>query len=65
MKNSEIKELSTEEIVERIKEERAAYTRLKFSHAVSTIENPMKIRSVRKTIAQLNTELRQRQITQS
>lgn len=61
MKYSEIKELSTDEIIERIKEEKAAYTKLKFSHAVSTIENPMKIRSVRRTIAQLNTELKQRQ----
>lgn len=62
MKTSEIKELSTQELVDRIKEERANIAKLKFSHAVSAIENPMQIRSVRKTIAQLNTELRHREL---
>lgn len=63
MKSSEIKELSVEEIQDRIKEEKAMYTKLKFSHAVSAIENPLKIRTTRKTIARLNTELRNREMT--
>ncbi len=62
MKTSEIKELSTQELVDRIKEEKTNMAKLKFSHAVSAIENPMQIRSVRKTIAQLNTELRHREL---
>lgn len=60
MKNSEIRELSTEEIHDRIAEEKTLYTKLKFSHAVSAIENPLKIRSTRKTIARLYTELTKR-----
>jgi len=57
MKNSEILELSTEELIARVSEERGNLTRLKFAHAVSTIENPTRITKVRKDIARINTEL--------
>ena len=60
MKNSEILELSTEEIVARINEERANLTKLRFAHTVSAIENPSRINKVRKDIARLNTELTKR-----
>jgi large subunit ribosomal protein L29 len=60
MKNSEILELSTEEIVSRISEEKANLTKLRFAHTVSSIENPLRINKVRKDIARLNTELTKR-----
>ena len=60
MKNSEILELTTEELVARISEERSNFTKLKFAHAVSAIENPIRITRVRKDIARLNTELTKR-----
>ncbi len=60
MKNSEILELATEELVAKISEERANLTKLKFAHAVSAIENPSRITKVRKEIARLNTELTKR-----
>ena len=56
MKNSEILELSTEEIVARISEERANLTKLRFAHTVSAVENPSRINKIRKDIARLNTE---------
>jgi large subunit ribosomal protein L29 len=62
MKNSEILELSTEEIVTRINEERANLTKLRYAHTVSAIENPMRIQKVRKDIARLNTELTNRKV---
>lgn len=61
MKYSAIKELSTAEIAERIKEEKQQLTKLKFTHAVSAIESPAKIRETRKVIARLLTELTVRQ----
>ncbi len=61
MKYSAIKELSTAEIAERIQEEKQQLTKLKFTHAVSAIESPAKIRETRKTIARLLTELTVRQ----
>ena len=57
MKNSEILELTTEELVARVSEERANLTKLKFAHTVSAIENPTRITKVRKDIARINTEL--------
>ncbi len=60
MKNSEILELSTEELVARAAEEKTNLTRLKFAHAVSAIENPLRIRKIRKDIARINTELAKR-----
>jgi large subunit ribosomal protein L29 len=60
MKNSEILELSTEELASRISEERANLTKLKFAHTVSAIENPTRITKVRKDVARLNTELTKR-----
>ncbi len=60
MKNSEILELTTEEIASRIKEERVNLTKLRFAHTVSAIENPLRINKVRKDIARLNTELTKR-----
>ena len=60
MKNSEILELATEELVAKLSEERANLTKLKFAHAVSAIENPSRITKVRKEIARLNTELTKR-----
>jgi large subunit ribosomal protein L29 len=62
MKNSEILELTTEELTARVGEERANLTKLKFAHAVSAIENPTRISKVRKDIARLNTELTKRQV---
>lgn len=60
MKYSEIKDLSNEEIVARIQEEKATLTKLKFAHAVSAIENPTRINKARKDLARFNTELTQR-----
>jgi len=60
MKNSEILELTTEELTARIGEEKGNLTKLKFAHAVSAIENPSRINKVRKDIARLNTELTKR-----
>ena len=60
MKNSEIKGLSQEELVARIAEEKENLVKLKFAHTISAIENPTRITKVRRTIAQLNTEMTKR-----
>ena len=62
MNQEVIKELSTQEIKERLIEERAQLVKLKLHHAVSPLENPNKIRSFRKTICRLMTELKKREI---
>ncbi|MCY4781092.1 50S ribosomal protein L29 [Sphingobacterium sp. UT-1RO-CII-1] len=62
MKNSEIIELSQEELTARLNEEKAALNKLKFAHAVSAIENPNVIKAARKSIARISTELSKRRI---
>ena len=61
MKNSEIKNLSVEELKSQIAADSKSLTTLKFSHAVSPIENPLSIRSLRRQIARLKTELTAKQ----
>ncbi|MDF7821981.1 50S ribosomal protein L29 [Runella sp. MFBS21] len=57
MKNSEIKALSVEQLQQTLVEEQDRLLKLKFAHAVSPIENPMRIRNTRRLIARLKTEL--------
>ena len=56
MKNQEIRDLSADQLKEQIVQERERLLRLKFAHAVSPIENPLRIRAARKQIARLLTE---------
>ncbi len=56
----EIRELNDQEIQERIDAEREHLVRLKMNHAISPLDNPLQIKEVRRTIARLATELRQR-----
>lgn len=63
MKTSEIKELTTKEIVEKIQVEKENLVRLRLNHAVSPLDNPMKIKVSKKNIARLKTVLRQRELS--
>lgn len=63
MKKADIKELTTDELRLRLEEEKTMYLKLKMNHAVSPIENPMKIRDTRRGIAMIHTELTARQKT--
>jgi large subunit ribosomal protein L29 len=65
MKNSEIKELSTAEIVERIEIEKNDLEKLELNHIISPIENPLLIRKSRRTIARLKTELTARKTNEN
>ncbi len=65
MKISEIRELSTSDIEERIDTEKGLLLKLRMNHAVSPLDNPLKIPATRRTIARLKTELRQRMLTEN
>ncbi|AKQ44552.1 50S ribosomal protein L29 [Rufibacter radiotolerans] len=58
MKQSEIKALSLNEVKEQLTAERNNLQNLKFAHAISPLENPIRIKHTRKTIARLETQLR-------
>ena len=62
MKQKEIKDLSAAELQEKLKQTKKAYADLKMAHAISPIENPLQIRSARRTVARLATELTKREL---
>ncbi len=65
MKNSEVQELSSKELLEKIEEEKALLVRQKMSHAITPLENPHKIKGTRRLIARLMTELRNRELNEN
>ena len=62
MKSSELRELTIQELTERLESEENMLVRMKMNHAVSPLDNPNKIVETRKDIARLKTEVRARQI---
>jgi large subunit ribosomal protein L29 len=64
MKISEIKELSTPDLLERIDTERTMLVRMKLNHAITPLDNPLKVHEVKRTIARLLTELRTRELNE-
>jgi large subunit ribosomal protein L29 len=62
-KGLELKDLTVQELQDKLQEERSTLTRLRFNHTVSPIENPMQLRSTRKGLARILTELRKRELT--
>lgn len=60
MKKEDIKDLSTDELRLRLEEEKTLYAKMKMNHAISPIENPMKIRATRRGVAMIQTELTKR-----
>jgi large subunit ribosomal protein L29 len=62
MKHEVIRQFSTPDLIERLEEERKQLVRMKINHAVSPLENPMKIKEYKRVIARLQTELKARQL---
>lgn len=65
MKNSEVRELTTKELLERIDSEKENLVRMRLNHAVSPLDNPIKLRDLKKDIARLTTEKRKRELGKS
>ncbi len=62
MKKEEIKELSTQDLKDRLVEMEKEYLQLKINHSISPLDSPAKITHERKMIARVKTELRQREL---
>ena len=60
MKSAEIKDMSVQDLQERIAAEKAKLAQLKVQHAVSPVENPSIIKKSRRDIARMLTILRQK-----
>jgi len=62
MKASELKELTKEELIESLSEKTESLNKLKINHKVAELENPIEVRTVRRGIARIKTELRSREL---
>ncbi len=62
MKQSEIIQLSTAELQEKLGDTKKSYADLKLAHAISPLENPIQLRNVRRNVARLATELTKREV---
>ena len=65
MKINKIKEMSSPELEKELGELKTELFKLKFSLATNGLDNPMKIKEVKKDIARINTVLTERKIAES
>lgn len=61
MKQADIKNLSAEDLQTKLTETKADFNKMKLTHKISPLENPIQIKDVRRTIARLQTELSTKQ----
>ena len=57
MKTSEIEKLSLEDLQDKLAEFQKQLSDLKMNHAVSPLENPLQIKTARRTVARLLTAI--------
>ena len=62
MKASEIRDLSKEDLEKKIKELKEELFNLRFQHAINQLDNPIRLKHVKKDIARSMTILREREI---
>ena len=65
MKINKIREMSSPELEKELGELKTELFKLKFSLATNGLDNPMKIKEVKKDIAKINTVLTARKIAES
>jgi large subunit ribosomal protein L29 len=58
-----IQGLNEQDLQARIKEDELRLKKLEFAHAISPLENPMSIRTLRRELARLKTELKKKQLS--
>ena len=61
MKAAELRELSSAELDQKLSDLKSELFNLRFQHAINQLENPMRIKAVKKDIARVKTILRARE----
>tara|TARA_B100000767_G_C19473286_1_gene413058 strand:+ start:448 stop:660 length:213 start_codon:yes stop_codon:yes gene_type:complete len=61
MKQSEIKNLSLEDLIDKLAESQKKLTDMRMTHAITPLENPLQLRDARKTVARILTAKTQRE----
>ena len=62
MKISQLRDLSVEELAQKLKDLKAELFNLRFQQATNQLDNPMRIVEVKKTIARVNTLLKEEEL---
>ena len=62
MKSAEIRNLSAEDLQAKLKEARAEWFNLRFQMATGQLDNAARIKQVKKNIARIQTEMRDREL---
>ena len=62
MKQSEIKNLSVADLQAKLVQVKKTYNDLKMAHAISSIENPLQMRTLRRSVARIATEITKREL---
>lgn len=65
IKREDLNTLSVEDLKQRLLDDAGRLQKLQFNHAVNPLDNPMQIRFMRREIARLKTELKQRELAAS
>ena len=60
MKTSELIDLPEKELIEKLDNEKDYLVKLKLNHAISPLDNPLKIKETRRNIAKILTEMHRR-----
>jgi large subunit ribosomal protein L29 len=53
----DFKDLTPQELQDKVQESQIAYKKARFNHAVSPLDNPLSLRAMRRDVARLKTEL--------
>ena len=62
MKAKEIREMTPDELNAKLKELKTELFNLRFQHAINQLDNPMRLKAVRKEIAVIKTIIREREL---
>ena len=62
MKSKEVREMDAKTLAETLENLTEKLDQLKLNHSVTPLENPSQIKAVRRDIARLKTEIRQREL---
>lgn len=65
MKNNKLKEMSSPELEKELGELKSELFKLRFSLATNGLDNPLKVKEVRKDIARIKTILRERELKEN
>jgi large subunit ribosomal protein L29 len=62
MKTEQIREMTTEDIIDEIRTHERTLMGLRMGNAIGTVDNPLELRSERRAVARMKTVLREREL---